>query len=66
MWHPDEECQLCDMFECLWHWGLNIDPDDHDIIFYPGEPDRIFGINGEAVCTCTLSERCGHCIDSGS
>lgn len=36
MWHPNGvECQVCDMFEYLWHIGLNIDPDPHDIVFYP-------------------------------
>lgn len=64
MWHPDDECQVCDMFECLWHFGTDIDPNEHDIVFYPDDIGYIFySEDGSAVCTCTMSQRCGHCIE---
>jgi len=66
MWHNQDECQICDAFEVLWHDGFEIAPDEHDIVPYPfPDPEPVRGYDGEPICTCTFFTRCPKCISDG-
>lgn len=74
MWHINDECQVCDMFENIGYWGPPTVPEPHHIVYYPDEPEAasLDGIirdqHGEPVCVCTYGERCEGCraSDTGS
>lgn len=61
MWHINDECQVCDMFENIGYWGPPTVPEPHHIVYYPDEPEAVFYF--QSGCTCTWLQRCEGCRD---